>query len=164
MLSSHLFLCVPWPRQDKRRDRAHISFHERVDATLTRTELTRTVQGSYFVFVFFLSPVAGVDLAFGLLPSVTSRLPLPSLWLVMWFTALILGGIGVQSAMLHNLYDSLASLCCVERRKSRLVLLVVVVLLLFLLGLSTVTQVSGVQLVLLGCCFFPRQGSTPSRG
>ena len=91
-------------------------------------------------------------MAFGLLPSVTSRLPIPSLWLVMWFSALILGGIGVQSAMLHNLYDSIASLCCVERRKSRLLLLVMVVVLLFLLGLSTVTQVGDADVVMCPCC------------
>ena len=86
--------------------------------------------------------LAGVDLAFGLLPAVTSRLPAPSVWLVTWFSALALGGVGVQSAMLHNLHDSLASLGGLEGRRSRLALLAVVVLLLFLLGISTVTQVS----------------------
>ncbi|XP_070198562.1 uncharacterized protein [Littorina saxatilis] len=84
--------------------------------------------------------MSGVDLAFGLFPTVASRLPIPSLWLVMWFSALILGGVGFQSALLHNVYDSFVSLCCIEKRKSRMLLLVVIVLLLFLLGLSTVTQ------------------------
>ena len=83
-----------------------------------------------------------MDLAFGLLPSVTSRLPAPGLWVVTWCVTLGVGGVGVQAAMLHTLYDSLTALCCVQRRKSRLLLLVVLVLLLFLPALSTVTQVS----------------------
>ncbi|KAK7469916.1 hypothetical protein BaRGS_00036079, partial [Batillaria attramentaria] len=84
--------------------------------------------------------MSGIDLAFGLLPSMASQLPVPPAWLVLWFAALTLGGIGVQAGLLHVIHDTVVTLACAEQRRWQVFLLVMLVLLLLLLGLSTVTQ------------------------
>lgn len=85
-----------------------------------------------------------VDLMFALLPSLTAYLPCPPLWCILWFGLLVVGSMGVQGALLHNLHSGVVSLARASHRQAALFLLAVLVLLLFLLSLSTVTQVKTV--------------------